>query len=220
MTSLDCPCDLCVLLHASFKPFPPPLLSIIRWIWLYSSSRSPASKYYDLQIIDCALSLLQCSTECFRARLESQNEGCLSPSSLKSVLDEIQSEPRCKSPQQIDLHTFRLVVTLTAPMNLTVSGMPLTLTTSAWPSQERSWAEFLWKIWRQPPDTWSRLCSSVLSTWRELEISSPRRPAISSPDTTRPTFRSTASRTPSRVSFTFFFIWSSQDYRLFQFIFS
>ncbi|CAI2337749.1 unnamed protein product [Caenorhabditis sp. 36 PRJEB53466] len=64
-----------------------------------------------------------------RARLESQNEGCLSPSSLKSVLDEIQTEPRCKSPQQLDLHTFRDAVDVNYQrMAITgeeLSGVPL-----------------------------------------------------------------------------------------------
>ncbi|CAB3403896.1 unnamed protein product [Caenorhabditis bovis] len=65
-----------------------------------------------------------------RARLESQNDpGCLSPSSLKSVLDEIQNEPRCKSPQQLDLHTFRDAVDVNYQrMAITgeeLSGVPL-----------------------------------------------------------------------------------------------
>ncbi|CCD65831.1 AMP deaminase [Caenorhabditis elegans] len=63
------------------------------------------------------------------ARLESQNDGCLSPSSLKSVLDEIQTEPRCKSPQHIDLHTFRDAVDVNYQrMAITgeeLSGVPL-----------------------------------------------------------------------------------------------
>ncbi|ULU07048.1 hypothetical protein L3Y34_018670 [Caenorhabditis briggsae] len=64
-----------------------------------------------------------------RARLESQNDGCLSPSSLKSVLDEIQTEPRCKSPQLVDLHTFRDAVDVNYQrMAITgeeLSGVPL-----------------------------------------------------------------------------------------------
>ncbi|CAI5440793.1 unnamed protein product [Caenorhabditis angaria] len=63
-----------------------------------------------------------------RARLESQNE-CLSPSSLKSALDELQMEPRCKSPQHIDLHTFRDAVDVNYQrMAITgeeLSGVPL-----------------------------------------------------------------------------------------------
>ncbi|EFO91352.1 hypothetical protein CRE_11753 [Caenorhabditis remanei] len=64
-----------------------------------------------------------------RARLESQNDGCLSPSSLKSALDEIQMEPRSKSPQLVDLHTFRDAVDVNYQrMAITgeeLSGVPL-----------------------------------------------------------------------------------------------
>ncbi|CAI4225945.1 unnamed protein product [Auanema sp. JU1783] len=67
-----------------------------------------------------------------RARLESQNDTCLSPKSVPSVgagpfLEE--PEPRCKSPQLVQMHTFRDAVDVNYQrMAITgeeLSGVPL-----------------------------------------------------------------------------------------------
>ncbi|CAD6195609.1 unnamed protein product [Caenorhabditis auriculariae] len=64
-----------------------------------------------------------------RARLESQNECCLSPGSVKSGVDLSGIDERCRSPQLIEMHTFRDAIDVNYQrMAITgedLSGVPL-----------------------------------------------------------------------------------------------